>query len=86
MRKNTELNDNEILKTRSLLVRIIEEDKKLIPNTQQKLKTVETFRRVWESREEGDSQELRKNTVMMLRDFTIRMMNGWYRKDCYVRP
>lgn len=76
MRKNTELNDNEILKTRSLLVRIIEEDKKLIPNTQQKLKTVETFRRVWESREEGDSQELRKNTVMMLRDFTIRMMNG----------
>ena len=86
MRKNTELNDNEILKTRSLLVRIIEEDKKFIPNNQQKLKTVETFRRVWESREEGDSQELRKNTVMMLRDFTIRMMNGWYRKDCYVRP
>ena len=76
MRKNTELNDNEILKTRSLLVRIIEEDKKFIPNNQQKLKTVETFRRVWESREEGDSQELRKNTVMMLRDFTIRMMNG----------
>ena len=76
MRKNTELNDNEILKTRSLLVRIIEEDKKLIPNTQQKLKTVETFRRVWESREEGDSQELLKYTVMMLRDFTIRMMNG----------
>ena len=76
MRKNTELNDNEILKTRSLLVRIIEEDKKLIPNTQQKLKTVETFRRVWESREEGDSQELRKNTVLMLRDFTVRMMNG----------
>ena len=76
MRKNTELNDNEILKTRSLLVRIIEEDKKLIPNTQQKLKTVETFRRVWESREEGDSKELRKNTVLMLRDFTVRMMNG----------
>ena len=76
MRKNTEVNDNEILKTRSLLVRIIEEDKKFIPNNQQKLKTVETFRRVWESREEGDSQELRKNTVMMLRDFTIRMMNG----------
>ena len=76
MRKNTELNDNEILKTRSLLVRIIEEDKKLIPNTQQKLKTVETFRRVWESREEGDSQELRKNTVLMLRDFPVRMMNG----------
>ena len=76
MRKNTELNDNEILKTRSLLVRIIEEDKKFIPNHQQKLKTVETFRRVWESREEGDSQELRKNTVLMLRDFTVRMMNG----------
>jgi hypothetical protein len=76
MRKNTELNDNEILKTRSLLVRIIEEDKKFIPNNQQKLKTVETFRRVWESREEGDSQELRKNTVLMLRDFTVRMMNG----------
>ena len=76
MRKNTELNDNEILKTRSLLVRIIEEDKKFIPNNQQKLKTVETFRRVWESRKEGDSQELRKNPVMMLRDFTIRMMNG----------
>jgi len=76
MRKNTELNDNEILKTRSLLVRIIEEDKKFIPNNQQKLKTVETFRRVWESRKEGDSQELRKNTVMMLRDFTVRMMNG----------
>jgi hypothetical protein len=76
MRKNTELNDNEILKTRSLLVRIIEEDKKFIPNNQQKLKTVETFRRVWESREEGDSAELRKNTVLMLRDFTVRMMNG----------
>ena len=76
MRKNTELNDNEILKTRSLLVRIIEEDKKFIPNNQQKLKTVETFRRVWESRKEGDSQELRKHTVMMLRDFTVRMMNG----------
>jgi len=76
MRKNTELNDNEILKTRSLLVRIIEEDKKFIPNNQQKLKTVETFRRVWESRKEGDSQELRKNTLMMLRDFTVRMMNG----------
>ena len=76
MRKNTELNDNEILKTRSLLVRIIEEDKKFIPNNQQKLKTVETFRRVWESREQGDSPELRKNTVMMLRDFTVRMMNG----------
>ena len=76
MRKNTELNDNEILKTRSLLVRIIEGDKKFIPNTQQKLKTVETFRRVWESREQGDSPELRKNTVMMLRDFTVRMMNG----------
>ena len=76
MRKNTELNDNEILKTRSLLVRIIEEDKKFIPNNQQKRKTVETFRRVWESREEGDSQELRKNTVLMLRDFTVRMMNG----------
>jgi len=76
MRKNTELNDNEILKTRSLLVRIIEGDKKFIPNTQQKLKTVETFRRVWESREQGDSPELRKDTVMMLRDFTVRMMNG----------
>ena len=76
MRKNTELNDNEILKTRSLLVRIIEEDKKFIPNNQQKLKPVETFRRVWESREEGDSQELRKNPVLMLRDFTVRMMNG----------
>lgn len=76
MRKNTELNDNEILKTRSLLVRIIEGDKKFIPNTQQKLKTVETFRRVWESREQGDSPELRKNTVMMLRDFTVRMMDG----------
>ena len=76
MRKNTELNDNEILKTRSLLVRIIEEDKKFIPNNQQKLKTVETFRRVWESREEGDSQELRKNTVLMLRDLPVRMMNG----------
>ena len=76
MRKTTELNDNEILKTRSLLVRIIEGDKKFIPNTQQKLKTVETFRRVWESREQGDSPELRKNTVMMLRDFTVRMMNG----------
>ena len=76
MRKNTELNDNEILKTRSLLVRIIEEDKKFIPNNQQKLKTVETFSRVWESREEGDSAELRKNTVLMLRDFTVRMMNG----------
>ena len=76
MRKNTELNDNEILKTRSLLVRIIEGDKKFIPNSQQKLKTVETFRRVWESREQGDSPELRKDTVMMLRDFTVRMMNG----------
>ena len=76
MRKNTELNDNEILKTRSLLVRIIEEDKKFIPNNQQKLKTVETFRRVWESRKEGDSQELRKDTILMLRDFTVRMMNG----------
>ena len=76
MRKNTELNDNEILKTRSLLVRIIEGDKKFIPNTQQKLKTVETFRRVWESREQGDSPELRKDTVLMLRDFTVRMMNG----------
>ena len=74
--KKYELNDNEILKTRSLLVRIIEGDKKFIPNTQQKLKTVETFRRVWESREQGDSPELRKNTVMMLRDFTVRMMDG----------
>jgi len=76
MRKNTELNDSEILKTRSLLVRIIEGDEKFIPNSQQKLKTVETFRRVWESREEGDSPELRKDTILMLRDFTVRMMNG----------
>ena len=73
---NSEFNDNEILKTRSLLVRIIEEDKKLIPNSEQKLKTVETFRRVWESRESGDSPALRKNTVQMLRDFTVRMVNG----------
>ena len=75
MEKNTELNDNEILKTRSLLVRIIEEDKKFIPNTNQKLRTVETFRRIWETRENGDSEKLRKDTIEMLHDFTVRVLH-----------
>ena len=64
------MNDKQTLSTRKTLLDLVVEDKKIIRSKSEKLKTLETFRRIWESQ---DGNSLRKETFKLLGKSTLAL-------------
>ena len=62
------LEEEKILKARKTLCDIIVQDNKTITNKIEKIKTLDTFRRIW--KDQNDSSSLRKKTLCILADST----------------
>ena len=60
--------DKKILNTRKTLLDIIVEDKKIIKSKEEKLKTLNTFKRIWS---ESDDEKTRKETFKLLGKSTL---------------
>ena len=64
------LNDKQTLSTRKTLLDIVVEDKKIIRSKSEKLKTLETFKRIWEAQ---DDDVLRQKTFKLLGKSTLAL-------------
>ena len=64
------LDDKQTLSTRKTLLDLVVEDKKIIKSKSEKLKTLETFKRIWESQ---DGNSLRKETFKLLGKSTLAL-------------
>ena len=64
------LDDKQILGTRKTLLDLVVEDKKIIKSKSEKLKTLETFKRIWEAQ---DGNSLRKETFKLLGKSTLTL-------------
>jgi hypothetical protein len=64
------LDDKQILGTRKTLLDLVVEDKKIIKSKSEKLKTLETFKRIWEAQ---DGSSLRKKTFKLLGKSTLSL-------------
>ena len=64
------LDDKQILDTRKTLLDLVVEDKKIIKSKSEKLKTLETFKRIWEAQ---DGNSLRKETFKLLGKSTLTL-------------
>ena len=64
------LDDKQTLSTRKILLDLVVEDKKIIKSKSEKLKTLETFKRIWESQ---DGNSLRKETFKLLGKSTLAL-------------
>ena len=62
------LEEEKILKARKTLCDIIVQDNKTITDKIEKIKTLDTFRRIWA--EQKDESSLRKKTLVILADST----------------
>ena len=60
--------DEKILDTRKTLLDIIVKDKKIIKSKKEKLKTLDTFKRIWS---ESDDEKTRKETFKLLGKSTL---------------
>ena len=60
--------DNKILNTRKTLLDIIVDDTKVIKSKEEKLKTLDTFKRIWSS---NDDEKTRKETFKLLGKSTL---------------
>ena len=60
--------DAKILNTRKTLLDIIVDDKKIIKSKEEKLKTLDTFKRIWS---ESDDEKTRKETFKLLGKSTL---------------
>ena len=64
------MDDNQILSTRKTLLDLVVGDEKIIKSKSEKLKTLETFKRIWESQ---DGSSLRKETFKLLGKSTLAL-------------
>jgi hypothetical protein len=62
--------ERKILNTRKTLLDIIIEDKKIIKSREEKLKTLDTFKRIWGDQ---DDDTLRKKTFKLLGKSTLAL-------------
>ena len=62
------MDDKQTLSTRKTLLDLVIEDKKIIKGKSEKLKTLETFKRIWEAQ---DGNALRKETFKLLGKSTL---------------
>ena len=60
--------DDKILNTRKTLLDIIVDDTKVIKSKEEKLKTLDTFKRIWSS---TDDEKTRKETFKLLGKSTL---------------
>ena len=60
--------DDKILNTRKTLLNIIVDDTKVIKSKEEKLKTLDTFKRIWSS---SDDEKTRKETFKLLGKSTL---------------
>ena len=60
--------DDKILNTRKTLLDIIVDDTKVIKSKEEKLKTLDTFKRIWSS---NDDEKTRKETFKLLGKSTL---------------
>ena len=66
---NKQIN-KQILGIRKTLLDLVVEDKNIIKNKSEKLKTLDTFKRIWEAQ---DSNSLRKETFKLLGKSTLAL-------------
>ena len=64
------MDDKQTLSTRKTLLDLVIEDKKIIRSRSEKLKTLETFKRIWEVQ---DGSSLRKETFKLLGKSTLAL-------------
>ena len=64
------MDDQRTLDARKTLLDIIIDDKEVIKSKSEKLKTLDTFKRIWESQ---DGSKLRKETFKLLGKSTIAL-------------
>lgn len=61
----------DIMNTRKTLLDIIVEDKKVISSKQEKIKTLDLFKRIWS---QDDDNETRKKSFKLLGETTVRLL------------
>ena len=59
------------MSTRKTLLDIIVEDKKVISSKQEKIKTLDLFKRIWS---QDDDNETRKKSFKLLGETTVRLL------------
>tara|TARA_R100001244_G_scaffold119714_1_gene89302 strand:+ start:247 stop:429 length:183 start_codon:yes stop_codon:yes gene_type:complete len=59
------------MNTRKTLLDIIVEDKKVISSKQEKIKTLDLFKRIWS---QDDDNETRKKSFKLLGETTVRLL------------
>ena len=59
------------MNTRKTLLDIIVEDKKVISSNQEKIKTLDLFKRIWS---QDDDNETRKKSFKLLGETTVRLL------------
>ena len=64
------MDDKQTLSTRKTLLDLVVGDKKIIKSKSEKLKTLDTFKRIWEAQ---DSNSLRKETFKLLGKSTLTL-------------
>ena len=61
----------DIMNTRKTLLDIIVEDKKVISSKQEKIKTLDLFKRIWS---QDDDKETREKSFKLLGETTVRLL------------